>query len=94
MPEDGPVDLRRYHQEEGRKYAGLFAIECAITIGSVFLYGSTSQNWIASNLATWPMLAASAAAALSNNRWVQTGAILIIMIMWVWYFATLQGALS
>ena len=94
VPEDGPVDLRRYHRDEGRKYAGLFAIECAITIGSVFLYGSTSQNWIASNLATWPMLAASVAAALSNNRWVQTGAILIITVMWVWYFAMLQSALS
>ena len=94
IPADGPVDLQAYHREEGRKYAGLFANECAITISTVFLYGSASQNWIASNLATWPTLAASVAAALTNNRWVQSIAILVIMLMWVWYFATLQGALS
>jgi hypothetical protein len=94
IPEEGPVDLQRYHREEGSKYAGLFAVECAVTIGAVFLYGSTSENWIASNLATWPMLVASVAAAITSNRWVQSTAILVIMLMWVWYFATMQGALS
>jgi hypothetical protein len=94
IPAEGRVDLKRYHREEGRKYAALFAAECAITIGTVFLYGSTSQNWIASNLATGPTLVASIAAALTNNRWVQSVAIAVIMILWVWYFATLQGALS
>jgi hypothetical protein len=74
---EGPVDLHRYHWDEGRKYAALFAVECALTIGTVFLYGSTSQNWIASNLATWPTLAASVAAALTRNRWVQSGAMLV-----------------
>lgn len=94
IPEEGTVDLRRYHQEEGRKYAALFAVECAITIGTVFLYGSAIQNWIASNLATGPTLVASVAAALTNNRWIQSGAMVVIMLMWVWYFATLQSALS
>jgi len=94
IPEEGPVDLQRYHREEGRKYAGLFAVECAVTIGTVFLYGSTSENWVASNLDTWPMLVASVAAAITSNRWVQSTAMLVIMLMWVWYFATLQGALS
>ena len=90
----GPVDLQAYHREEGRKYAGLFAIECAITIGTVFLYGSTSQNWIASNWATVPTLVASIAAALTSNRRVQGLAIVVIMLLWVPYFVTLQGALS
>ena len=94
IPAEGPVDLRLYHREEGRKYAGLFAMECAITIGTVFLYGSTSQNWIASNWATVPTLVASVAAALTNNRWVQTAAIVVIMLLWVPYFVTLQGALT
>ncbi len=94
IPEEGRVDLRRYHEVEGRKYAGLFALECAITVGTVFLYGSASQNWISSNLATLPMLVAGVAAALTSNRWVQSAALLVIMLMWGWYFATLQGALS
>jgi len=94
IPAEGPVDLRLYHREEGRKYAALFAVECAITIGTVFLYGSTSQNWIASNWATGPTLVASAAAALTENSRVQSTAILVILLLWVPYFVTLQGALA
>ena len=94
IPAEGPVDLRGYHQTEGRKYAGLFAVECAITIGTVFLYGSTSQNWVASNWATAPTLVASVAAAVTSNRWVQATAIAVIILLWVPYFVTLQGALS
>jgi hypothetical protein len=60
----------------------------------VFLYGSTSQNWVASNLATLPSMIASIAAACTNNRWVHSAAIVVIMVMWVWYFSTLQGALN
>lgn len=94
IPTEGIVDLRRYHLEEGRKYAGLFAVECAITAGTVLLYGSTTQNWVATNWATLPTMAASVAAASTNNRWVQSVALAVIMILWIWYFATLQGALS
>jgi len=94
IPTEGVVDLTLYHREEGRKYAGLFAVECALTIATVFLYGSASQNWIASNEATLPTLAASIAAAITNNRWVQSAAIVVILAMWIWYFATLQSALN
>lgn len=94
IPEEGAVDLQHYHQVEGRKYAGLFAFEMALTISTVFLYGSSSANWIASNEASWPTLAASLAAALTGNRWVQALALVVTMAMWVWYFATLQSALA
>lgn len=94
IPPEGIVDLKRYHENEGRKYAGLFAVECAVTIGTVFVYGSTSQNWIASNWATAPTLVASAAAAVTSHRWVQTAAISVIVLLWIPYFITLQGALS
>lgn len=94
IPRDGRVDLQQYHREEGRKYAALFAVDCAVTICTVFLYGSASANWIASNWATWPSLFASLAAALTINRWVQSGALAVILLMWAWYFATLQAALT
>lgn len=94
IPAEGPFDLQAYHLEEGRKYAGLFAIECAITIGTVFLYGSASQNWIASNWATAPTMVTSVAAALTSNRLVHAIAITVILLLWVPYFLTLQGALS
>jgi hypothetical protein len=94
IPAEGTVDLRLYHLEEGRGYAGVFTVEVALTIATVFLYGSSSENWIASNDASWPTLAASLAAAISGNRWVQSAALFVIMTMWVWYFATLQSALA
>ena len=94
IPDEGIVDLQLYHREEGRKYAALFAVEVALTIGTVFLYGSASQNWVASNEASWPTLVASLAAAITSNRWVQAAALLVIMTMWIWYYATLQSALT
>ena len=94
IPAEGTVDLQRYHMEEGRKYAGLFAAECALTIGTVFLYGAGTKDWFATNWATVPTLAAALAAAATKNRWVQAGALLVILPLWVWYFATLQSALS
>jgi hypothetical protein len=94
IPAEGTVDLRLYHHEEVRKYASLFTVEVALTIASVFLYGSASQNWVASNYASWPTLAASLAAAISRNRWIQASALVVIMVMWGWYFATLQSALT
>lgn len=93
IPAEGEIDLRQYHQEEGRKYAALFTVECLLTIGTVFLYGTSSANWTASNFATLPMMVASLAAAITINRWVQSGAIVTILLMWVWYFSMLQGAL-
>jgi len=93
ISQDGPVDLQLYHRQEGRKYAGLFAVNTAVTIATVYLYGAESQNWVASNFASWPTLAASIAAAIFVNRWVQTAALATILVMWGWYYATLQSAL-
>jgi hypothetical protein len=39
-------------------------------------------------------MVASVAAALTSNRWVHAIAITIILLLWVPYFVTLQGALS
>lgn len=94
IPAEGVVDLQRYHLEEGRKYAALFAAECALTIGAVFLYGAGTKDWFATNWATVPTMVAALAAASTNNRYVQGGALLVIMPLWVWYFASLQSALG
>lgn len=94
IPPEGPVDLRSYHAEEGRKYAGLFTLEVALTMLTIFMYGSGTQHWVAENDANWPTIAASAAATVSRNRWVQGVALAVIMAVWAWYFANLQGALN
>jgi hypothetical protein len=90
---EGPVDLKAYHRDKGQTYAALFAAECALTIGTVFLFGSGTQNWFATNWATLPSLLAALAAACSGRGWVQWGALTVIMLSWLVYFATLQGAL-
>lgn len=94
VPLDGPVDVRAYHREEGWKYAALFAVEVALTILTIAMYGSGTQNWVGENEANWPTIAACLAAMLFRSRWVQVAAIIVIDGVWVWYFATLQGTLS
>ncbi len=94
ISQNGPADMRTFHQQEGRKYAALFAVNTVLTIATVYLYGSSSENWIASNSASWPTLAASLAATFTRNRWVQMIALVTILAIWVWYFATLQSALA
>ena len=94
IPQEGPVDLVAYHYAEGRKYAGLFTVEVALTMLTIQMYGSGTQNWVAENAANWPTIAACIAATVSRNRWVQGIAIVVICAVWIWYFANLQGALS
>jgi uncharacterized membrane protein len=94
IPPEGIVDLRKYHMDEGRKYAGLFTVEVALTMLTIYMYGSGTKNWLAENDANWPTIAACLAATISLNRWVQSAALLVITATWVWYFVTLQSALS
>jgi hypothetical protein len=93
IPHEGPVDLQAYHREEGWKYGSTFSAIVALTIGLVYAYGSVAQSWVSENKSNWPTLAAALAATLSKNRWVQTAAVLVVYAVWIWYFATLQGAL-
>ncbi|HEX6783585.1 MAG TPA: hypothetical protein VF098_02870 [Sphingomicrobium sp.] len=94
VPAEGPVDLRDYHRDEGRKYAGVFVAEVFLTMGTIFMYGSTTENWVAENKANWPTLAAAIAAVVSGKRWVQATSIVVIDVVWIWYFVTLQSALT
>lgn len=91
---EGPVDLEAFHREEGRKYMGVYTAIVVQIILTVYLYGSATKYWVAENASNWPVLAAGLAATLSGRRWVQIGAVMVVMAVWVWYFATLQGALS
>ena len=94
VPREGPVDVRAYHREEGWKYAGLFTVEVALTMLTIALYGSGTQNWISENDANWPTIVACLTATFIRARWVQVISIVVIDGVWIWYFATLQGALS
>lgn len=94
IPQEGLVDLQAYHREEGWKYAGLFTVEVALTMLTIFMYGSATQNWVAENEANWPTIAACLAATVTKNRFVQGASILVIDLVWIWYFVNLQNALS
>jgi hypothetical protein len=45
-------------------------------------------------MATAPMLVPTLAAAITSTRWVQSAAIIVIMLLWVPYFVALQRALT
>lgn len=94
IPAEGPVDLQAYHRNEGWKYAGLFTVEVALTMVTIWMYGSGTQNWVGENAANWPTIVACFAATVSRNRWVQASALIVILAVWVWYFVTLQSALT
>lgn len=94
VPREGPVDLRAFHQEEGRKYASVYTAIIVMSILMVWMYGAGTQNWAAENESNWPALAAGVAAAVSRTRWVQVVALIVIDGLWLWYFAALQGPLN
>jgi hypothetical protein len=69
-------------------------MEVALTMVTIWMYGSGTQNWVGENVANWPTIAACLAATVSRNRWVQALALVVILAVWVWYFVTLQSALT
>ena len=94
IPAEGQVDLRVFHRQEGWKYATSSAALIVLSILMTYSYGATAEGWLAENIVNWPFLAASVAAAVFPNRWVQTVAVSVILATWVWFFATLQSALT
>ena len=100
IPLEGPVDLREFHRCEGPKYMigyGAFAIFTVATntyFGMVNGATSSAGSWLGQNAAVIPMAIAAFVAGFVADRRVQASAVAIELIMWAWYFWTLQGALS
>ncbi|MES2137314.1 MAG: hypothetical protein V4502_09700 [Pseudomonadota bacterium] len=92
---EGPVDLGSFHRTEGRKYVGAYSIVMLVTAGTNAFYASGSASWVAQNTAILPMAVTSLAAAVFISiRWVQYGAVLVQLAMWMLYFTVLQPALA
>jgi hypothetical protein len=83
LPQEGLVDLQTYHRKEGWKYAGLFTVEVALTMLTIYVYGAGIKNWVAENAADWPTIAACVAATVARNRWVQSAALIVILALGV-----------
>ncbi len=93
--EQGEIDLQQFHLREGRKYLISFTILCAVTVVANAVLADAGSQWPAQNLVIIPMtLATGAAAIFIRTAWVQSGALLVQLAGWLWYFTALQGALS
>src|SRR5262249_28687086 len=96
IPEQGEIDLREFHAEQGRKYLICYTILSLITvITNARGQAGSAVQWPAQNKVIVPMAVATGIAALLiRKRWVQVLAVLMQILGWVWYFAKLQSALS
>ena len=97
VPERGEIDLRAFHADEGRKYLIAYTVLLVVTIitNAGLGQGGSAVQWPAQNMVIVPMTAATGIAAIYiRQTWVQTGAVAIQILGWIWYFAKLQSALS
>jgi hypothetical protein len=97
IPEQGEIDLPKFHAEEGRKYLVVYAILAWVTVGVNAVLGAANgiAQWPAQNTVIVPMALATTLAAIFVKRpWVQALALAIQIGGWLWYFAKLQSALT
>src|SRR5262249_36479693 len=97
IPEQGEIDLRAFHADEGRKYLVAYTALSVVTIitNARLGQGGSAVQWPAQNLVIIPMTIATGIAAIFIRKpWVQAFAVTIQILGWFWYFAKLQTALS
>ena len=94
IPAEGAVDLVAYHAKEGWKYLSAYAAVIALTIAMDYFFSSEAPEWLTQNGAFWPMLGASAAAAIfRNNRLAQAASAIAVTGLWFWFWLKLQNSL-
>jgi len=97
IPEEGDIDLRAFHADQGRKYLVAYTMLSLVTVitNAGLGQGGSAVQWSAQNLVIIPMTVATVLAAIFISRpLVQACAIAIQILGWLWYFAKLQSALS
>jgi hypothetical protein len=96
IPVEGEIDLREFHRRNGREYIAAFALVAFLTVLVNILFGEMTsvREMILQNLAVVPMFVIATVAAISFRPWVQAWSAAALIALWVFYFATLQGALT
>ncbi len=96
VPTEGEIDLPAFHRGSGRDYIAAYAVVAAMTIAANLLFGEMGsvREMIVQNLAVAPMFVIALIAVVSFRPWVQIGAAVAELLLWAWYFATLQSALT
>jgi len=94
---DGELDLRDYHDQQGRRYIGAFVLSAAMALAANLLFGSAFSigEFLRQNAAVVPMVITSIIAWVFVRRtWVQAAALVALIVIWSFYFGGLQSALS
>ena len=96
VPTDGVVDMKRFHDEEGRIiiYVVLAAATAGLNIQARGGYRVDVADTISKYNAVFAMLGLSLAGAIFKGRWSQAAVAIGLFATWIWYFGTLQGALA
>jgi hypothetical protein len=95
VPEEGPIDLRQFHQRQGRKYALMVAIFMAVaTVQGFIMAPAAVDNLelpIDATLQIVFALASLAAVIFHRVTWIQLAVPAAFLIGSVNYYATLIG---
>lgn len=96
VPKEGEIDLTGFHRDNGRQYIAAFAFAGVLTVIANVLFGEITgvREMLVQNMAVVPTLVIAVVAAISFRPWVQAGAAVAELLLWAWYFATLQSALK
>ncbi len=96
IPAEDEIDLREFHRRNGREYILAFALVAFLTVLVNILFGEMTsvREMILQNLAVAPMFVIAVIAAISFRPWVQALSATAQIALWIFYFATLQGALT
>lgn len=95
IPPEGGIDLVAFHATHSRRYVGAFAADSAMALIANLYFASSYDvgQFLSGNLVAIPALAIAVTAAVSQKRWVQAAAPVLLFGLWIYYFVALQDAL-
>ena len=89
------IDLQAFHAQQSTRYIGAFLASALIALVANVVLGAGLHvaEWNEQNLAVVPMVVIAIAAMALRGRRAQIALPVILMGVWVYYFANLQAAL-
>ena len=96
IPDEGPIDLKAFHERQGGKYQIAYAVFMAVAIlqGALMLdmADAQSMSFFVTDAATQAGLAIAAllAAVFRGQRWIQAGVPAIFLVFGVAYYGRLM----
>lgn len=96
IPPDGEIDLVAFHATRARRYIGAFAVTTvwALVDNLYFGGGYNLAELTMQNFAVVPLIFVATFATIVRRRWADIVTILLLVAIWSFYLAGLQGALK